>query len=135
MGGVCGRQIEVKGADDGMDNGRYRANAEEMNGQVLGLISGITAGDAAGAEVVERNKIPVVSTPVSSQFQAVSTVFDINPPYADPNATIAKYRWLSEQGARKASLIYPERKSGVSGKSVSGRVNLGGSRIIKKKKK
>src|SRR3546814_6578295 len=62
MGGVCGRQIEVKGADDGMDNGRYRANAEEMNGQVLGLISGITAGDAAGAEVVERNKIPVVST-------------------------------------------------------------------------
>src|SRR3546814_80265 len=106
MGGVCGRQIEVKGADDGMDNGRYRANAEEMNGQVLGLISGITAGDAAGAEVVERNKIPVVSTPVSSQFQAVSTVFDINPPYADPNATIAKYRWLYEQGARKASLIY-----------------------------
>src|SRR3546814_15361446 len=52
------------------------------------------------------NKSPVVSTPVSSQFQAVSTVFDINPPYADPNATIAKYRWLYEQGARKASLIY-----------------------------
>src|SRR3546814_17454140 len=34
MGGVCGRQIEVKGADDGMDTGRYRANAEEMNGPV-----------------------------------------------------------------------------------------------------
>src|SRR3546814_17465722 len=45
MGGVCGRQIEVKGADDGMDNGRYRANDEEMNGQVRGFISGITAGD------------------------------------------------------------------------------------------
>src|SRR3546814_20741127 len=107
MGGVCGRQIEVKGADDGMDNGRYRANAEEMNGQVLGLISGITAGDAAGAEVVERNKIPVVSTPVSSQFQALSPVFDIHPPSPEPNATLPTYPLPSHHGAPHASPPHP----------------------------
>jgi ABC-type branched-subunit amino acid transport system substrate-binding protein len=105
-GGVCGRKLVLKTADDGMDNGRYRALANDMSSQVLGLIGGVGGGDAGGADVVEAKKLPVVNTPISEVFQNVSTVFDINPPFADVHQPIAKYRYLYDQGVRKAALVY-----------------------------
>ncbi|HET7653912.1 MAG TPA: ABC transporter substrate-binding protein [Acidimicrobiales bacterium] len=105
-GGVCGRKLVLKTADDGMDNGRYRALANDMSSQVVGLIGGVGGGDAGGADVVEAKKLPVVNTPISEVFQDVSTVFDINPPFADVHQPIAKYKYLYDQGVRKAALVY-----------------------------
>jgi ABC-type branched-subunit amino acid transport system substrate-binding protein len=105
-GGVCGRRLLLKSADDGMDNGRFRAALNEMSEQVLGFAGGVGGGDAGGVEVAESKKLPVVNTPISTAFQNVSTVFDINPPFADVDAPIAKYRYLYEQGVRTAALVY-----------------------------
>ena len=105
-GGVCGRKLALKTADDGMDNGRYRAALDGMSGQVLGLAGGVGGGDAGGADVAEGKKIPVVNTPISTVFQDVSTVFDLNPPFANVNAPIAKYKYLLSQGVKKAALVY-----------------------------
>lgn len=73
-GGVCGRKLVLKTADDGMDNGRYRAPANDMWSQVVGFVGGVGGGDASGADVVEAKKLPVVNTPISEVFQNVSTV-------------------------------------------------------------
>lgn len=105
-GGVCGREVVLKAADDGADNGRYRSIVQEMIGQVVGVAGGFAAADPGGADVVEQNKFPLVSTVASDQMQAASTVFDTNPPFADVNAPITKFDWLREQGATKAALVW-----------------------------
>lgn len=105
-GGVCGRQIDLRTADDGADNARYRSLVNELEPAVLGLAGGFAAGDGGGAEVLVAKGIPVVSLAVSQPFAAAPNVFNINPPPADPNAAIGKYRWLHEQGVRKAAIVY-----------------------------
>jgi ABC-type branched-subunit amino acid transport system substrate-binding protein len=104
---VCGRKLVLKSADDGMDNGRFRSLMSEMGPKVLGFAGGIGGGDAGGADVVTAQKIPVVNTPISDQFQNAPTVFDINPPFPRPDMVIGKYRFLKGQGGDKAALLYP----------------------------
>ncbi|MDQ2650760.1 MAG: ABC transporter substrate-binding protein, partial [Actinomycetota bacterium] len=81
-GGVCGRKLVLKTADDGQDNGRYRSLATELNPSILGIVGGIGGGDAGGADVVPSLGIPVVAVPISDGFQNAATVFDTNPPFA-----------------------------------------------------
>ena len=52
-GGVCGRQLALRTADDGTDNGRHRAIVTEFSSRVLGLVGGLGGGDAGSADVVE----------------------------------------------------------------------------------
>jgi ABC-type branched-subunit amino acid transport system substrate-binding protein len=118
-GGVCGRQIQLREADDGADNGQNRAIVSEMSSQVLGLAGGLAGGDAGSGDLVEEKGVPVVSTAISDGFQNAATVFDINPPFADVNALIGKYRWLYEQGVRTVALVYlavDQTRSEVEGK-------------------
>jgi ABC-type branched-subunit amino acid transport system substrate-binding protein len=70
-------------------------------------VGGVGGGDAGSGDLVEQLQMPVVNTPISDQFQNAATVFDINPPYADPNQTIEKYRFLHAQGVRRAALVTP----------------------------
>ena len=105
-GGVCGRQVELKSADDGTDNGTFRSVLTQMAPTVLGLVGQDGGGDAGGADIVEQQQIPVVTTAFSTQFQDVSTVFDINPPFKDTSRSIGKYRWLHDQGVQTAALVY-----------------------------
>lgn len=105
-GGVCGRKVAVKTADDGDDNGRFRSIAGDMGPQVLGLVGFTGGGDAGGVDIVEQQRIPVVTTAFSTAFQNASVVFDVNPPFPDTSKSIGKYRWLYDQGVRTASIVY-----------------------------
>jgi ABC-type branched-subunit amino acid transport system substrate-binding protein len=118
-GGVCGRQLNVRSGDDGTDNGRHRALVQELDSQVLGLAGGLGGGDAGSADTVAQLGMPVVSTAISEQFQNAATVFDTNPPFADPNQTIGKFRWLYDQGVRTAAIVYlgvDQTRSEIQGK-------------------
>jgi ABC-type branched-subunit amino acid transport system substrate-binding protein len=103
---VCGRQLALRTADDGTDNGRHRAAVTELGPQVVGLAGGLGGGDAGSADVVEQLQLPVVSTAISEAFQNASTVFDINPPFADVHAPIGKFRHLYDAGVRTAAIVY-----------------------------
>lgn len=105
-GGVCGRQLALRTADDGADSGRHRAIVTELAPQVVGLAGGLGGGDAGSADVVEQLQLPVVATAISEGYQDATTVFDINPPFADVNAPIGKYRYLYDQGVRSAAIVY-----------------------------
>ncbi len=105
-GGVCGRTIELKAADDGTDNGRYRSVVGELGPTVLGIAGGFALGDVGGVDVIAAQKLPIVNVPSADAVQELPTAFDMNPPYADPNAVIGKYRYLYDHGARKVSQTY-----------------------------
>lgn len=105
-GGVCGRRVELKTADDGADASQFRSILQSFEPSILGLIGEDGGGDAGGVDIVEANRIPVVTAAFSTAFQRASTVFDMNPPFADTSQSTAKYRWLHDQGVTKAALVY-----------------------------
>lgn len=105
-GGLCGRQVEVVLADDGMDNGKYRSIYQEQAGRVLGIVGGIGGGDAGGNDIAGQTGVPTVSNPISFNYWSVPNVFGMKPPYSDPNMSIGKYEWLASQGVTKAAIVY-----------------------------
>ena len=79
-GGVCGRKIVLKEADDGTDNGRYRAVVSELGPQVLGLAGGFGGGRRRRRR--RRSGSRSCPSSVSRAARAVAdlpNVFDINP--------------------------------------------------------
>lgn len=106
-GGVCGRQLVLRTADDGADNGRHRAAVNDMAGKTLGLVGGVGGGDAGSGDAVASLGLPVVTVAISDPYQDSATVFDINPPLADPRGVIGKYKYLLANGGRTVALVYP----------------------------
>ena len=106
IGGVCGRQIVLREADDGTDISRYRSIVSDLGPQVFGIAGGFTIGDAGGADVIAEQGLPVVNGPSVQAFADLPTVFDIFPRYEDPNAVIGKYQWLHDNGATRVAIAY-----------------------------
>jgi ABC-type branched-subunit amino acid transport system substrate-binding protein len=106
LGGVCGRQIVLREADDGTDTGRYRSIVTGLEPAVLGLKGGFTIGDAGAVDVVRDSGLPVVTVPGNEAFGQLPSVFDMNPPFEDLDAVIGKYRYLYDQGARQVAMAY-----------------------------
>lgn len=105
-GGVCGRQIVLRQADDGTDNGRYRSIVTELGPKVLGVAGGFALGDVGGADIVRAQGLPIVGAPSGEAAAQVPTVFDVNPNLDDPHAVLGKYRWLREQGVSTVAIAY-----------------------------
>lgn len=105
-GGVCGRRIVLKEADDAFDGGRYRTILGEFDPQVLGLAGGFGVGDVGAVDVAREKKMPEVIVPSADSVSALPNVFDINPPYKNPDAVLGKYKYLYDQGARKVAAVY-----------------------------
>lgn len=105
-GGVCGRRIVLREADDTTDNGQYRSVVSDMSTQVLGIAGGFALGDVGGTSIVRERALPVVNVPSGDAVSELPTVFDMNPPVADPNGVIGKYRYLRAQGARTVAMAY-----------------------------
>jgi ABC-type branched-subunit amino acid transport system substrate-binding protein len=105
-GGVCGRKIVLKEADDAFDGGRYRTIINELDPQVLGIAGGFATGDVGAVDVLREKKIPVVTLPSADSVTNVDNVFDLNPPFKNPDAVIGKYKYLYDNGARKVSAVY-----------------------------
>jgi ABC-type branched-subunit amino acid transport system substrate-binding protein len=104
-GGVCGRKIVLKEADDGTDNARYRSALRGLNPNVLGISGGFAIGDIGSEDLINELQIPIVNGP--SQYTGrLRWVFDINPDLPKPDMVIGKYKYLYDQGARKVSMSY-----------------------------
>jgi ABC-type branched-subunit amino acid transport system substrate-binding protein len=103
-GGVCGRQLVLRTADDGSDTGRNRSIITELGPQVFALAGG-QSNEEGSIETVTTQGIPFVAG-ISSAWQGAPTAFDLSPPFADPNAPIGKYMYLHEQGVRRAVVVY-----------------------------
>jgi hypothetical protein len=85
-----------------------------MNTKVLGLTGGFAGGDGGAIDLLTSNKIPAIMNAFNESAQDAPTVFDINPPFAQRNAVTAKYRFLYDQGVRKASVATIAQASSLS---------------------
>lgn len=104
-GGVCGRQLALREADDGTDIARYRATLQDLATKVLGIAGGFAVGDIGSDAIIAQHRLPIVNAPTGRTGEQ-PTVFDINPDFAKPDPVIGKYRYLREQGATKVSMTY-----------------------------
>jgi ABC-type branched-subunit amino acid transport system substrate-binding protein len=105
-GGVCGRKIVLKEGDDGAEGGRYRSVFTGLEPHVLGIVGGFNIGDVGALDLMEEKKVPVVGIPSDDRGTAVSTFFDMNPPFEGPDIVIGKYKHLYDQGVRTATEVY-----------------------------
>ena len=104
LGGVCGRRIVLRTGDDGFENARFRSIITDMSKSTLGLINTFAGGDGGGVDIATAENLPVAAAAMTDQWQNAPTVFDINPPPANANAPIGKYRYLYDQGVRTAAV-------------------------------
>jgi ABC-type branched-subunit amino acid transport system substrate-binding protein len=105
-GGVCGRQIVLKAADDGTDNGRNRAIVAELEPQILAFLVGTAGGADGGAAVIDATQLPAVGNAISPGIEASPTYFAINPPPASLDVPTGKYQFLHAQGVNAAAVVY-----------------------------
>ena len=105
-GGVCGRKVVLKTADDAYDNAQGRSEYQDMEPQVLGIVGGLASSDPGYADLLTADKVPAVTEATSDQFQNAPTEFDVNPPYANVHVPNGKYKWMYSQGVRKAALVW-----------------------------
>lgn len=106
IGGVCGRQVVLRSADDGGDNARGRAAVAEFAPQVLALIAGVAGGADGGVELIEAERIPVVGMSITPGIERSPMYFGLNAPLASYDAVIGKYRYIREQGVAKAAVVW-----------------------------
>jgi ABC-type branched-subunit amino acid transport system substrate-binding protein len=104
-GGVCGRKLVLKEADDGTDTARYRSALRALNPGVLGISGGFAVGDIGSEALINELQIPIVNSPTGRTGE-LRQVIDINPDFPKPDMLIGKYKYLYEQGARKVSMTY-----------------------------
>lgn len=104
VGGVCGRQIELRAGDDGADNARNRSLTTELEPQVIGFVGGIAGGQAGSVDVVEQTQVPYLANALSPDMPRVASYFDIDPDFG--GSIMPKYRYMVEQGATKAAIVY-----------------------------
>jgi ABC-type branched-subunit amino acid transport system substrate-binding protein len=105
-GGVCGRKVVLKTADDADDNGQYRSILNAMAPHILGLTGISGGGDAGGADIVAQQNIPTIVDAFSTPMKSASPDYPVNPPYGDESHSIGKYKWYYQQGVRTAALVY-----------------------------
>src|SRR5690349_15593522 len=87
-GGICGRKIVLKEADDGTDNGHYRSVISDFSSQVFGVAGGFALGDVGGVDVIRQTKIPVVNNPGQQASADLPTVFDMNPKFENEKSVV-----------------------------------------------
>jgi ABC-type branched-subunit amino acid transport system substrate-binding protein len=130
IGGACGRQIRLLQADDGLDVGRNRAIYAEYEPQVLAMVGGNANGNAGGAQVVNETGIPVVGTGNAPEMDAAATFYPVNPLNQRDVAT-PKYRWLYEQGVRRAAVVYVSAAvSAAEGQRQAGLMRASGIEVV-----
>jgi ABC-type branched-subunit amino acid transport system substrate-binding protein len=107
-GGVCGRTVELKTADDGYDAGRFRSILTDYNPKVLGVVGGLAAGDGGGSELITQYGMPDVGLPTSASFINAPVVFDMNPPYQNTHQPTKKTQYLFDHGVRTVAYVYAD---------------------------
>lgn len=78
-GGVFGRKLVVKTADDRLDGGQNRAHVAALSKEVFAFVGSFSVTDEGGVEELEANGVPDVSFALSRSRQRLATNFSPQP--------------------------------------------------------
>lgn len=105
-GGVCGRELVLKSADDGIDAGRYRSTLAELEPAILALVTGVAGGADGGVDVAEAANLPLVGSTVTTGLVDSPVYWGLNVPLDSYDRIVGKYRYLTSKGVSKAAVVY-----------------------------
>ena len=78
-GGVCGRKLVVKSADDNLDASQNATATQSLANSVLAFVGSFSVDDQGGAAVLQQNGIPDVGEALSPQRFNLATNFSPQP--------------------------------------------------------
>jgi ABC-type branched-subunit amino acid transport system substrate-binding protein len=78
-GGVCGRRLVVKAADDNLDPAQNATATQSLVGQVLAFVGSFSVDDEGGAPTIAANNVPDIGEALSNQRIALSQNFSPQP--------------------------------------------------------
>lgn len=79
IGGICGRRVVVKSADDNFDSSQNATATQSLAGSVFAFVGSFSAFDDGGASVLQSNGIPDVGEALSSQRFNLANNFSPEP--------------------------------------------------------
>ena len=79
VGGVCGRKLVVKSADDNLDASQNATATQSLANSVLAFVGSFSVDDQGGAAVIQQDGIPDVSEALSAQRYNLPTNFSPQP--------------------------------------------------------
>lgn len=109
-GGVCGRQLVLDGADDRLDTGVNRSEAERLRDRVFGFTTGLSPVDGGSASALGGTNIPVTGLVISDGAVAASNFFSpipIDPSGASQGTGGIWQYFRATQGITKVAIVYP----------------------------
>lgn len=110
QGGVCGRQLVFDGADDRLDTGVNRSEAQRLSDQVFGFVTGLTPVDGGSAAAIGGSNIPSTGLVVSDGAVAAPNFFSPIPidPSGAAQGTGGIWQYFkATQGITKVAIVYP----------------------------
>lgn len=79
IGGVCGRKLVVKVADDNLDASQNATATQSLANQVLAFVGSFSADDQGGAGVLQQDGIPDIGQALSPQRSNLPNNFSPQP--------------------------------------------------------
>ena len=79
VGGVCGRKLVVKSADDNLDASQNSTATQSLANSVLAFVGSFSVDDQGGASVLQQNGIPDIGEALSSQRFNLANNFSPQP--------------------------------------------------------
>lgn len=79
VGGVCGRKLVVKSADDNLDASQNATATQSLANQVLAFVGSFSVDDQGGASVLQQDGVPDIGEALSSQRFNLANNFSPQP--------------------------------------------------------
>ncbi|HET7523202.1 MAG TPA: ABC transporter substrate-binding protein [Acidimicrobiales bacterium] len=79
VGGVCGRKLVVKSADDNLDASQNATATQSLANQVLAFVGSFSVDDQGGAAALQQGNVPDIGEALSSQRFNLATNFSPQP--------------------------------------------------------
>lgn len=134
-GGVCGRKVNLLGADDRLDAGANRSLTQGMMSQVLGFAGGYSVLDDGGASVLEGSGIPDVGSCIGARRATMAENFCLSPnePSATYNGSAPQWQYFRDNyGVQTVAVVWPAQGDARKrGQAYINDINAAGGLTIK----
>jgi ABC-type branched-subunit amino acid transport system substrate-binding protein len=101
IGGICGRRLVVKSADDNLDVSQNATATQSLAGSILAFVGSFSGDDQGGAAVLQADGVPDIGESLSSQRFGLANNFSPEPRPAGWNT--APYIYFKQRFPAAAS--------------------------------
>jgi ABC-type branched-subunit amino acid transport system substrate-binding protein len=101
IGGICGRRLVVKAADDNLDVSQNATATQSIAGSVMAFVGSFSGDDQGGAAVLQSDGVPDIGEALSAQRFGLPNNFSPEP--KPPGWNLAPYVYFKQKYPQAAS--------------------------------